>query len=124
MSGVAAAAAPLALPKRRRPIVVLLRRAWRLPRTKVGVLLMLLLVGTALIGPFFAPHDPAAFANIPYGKPGGSTPLGTDALGRDVLSRFLWGGRSILGLSTAATAIGLVLRSEERRVGKECRAVE
>ena len=107
MSGVAAAAAPLALPKRRRPIVVLLRRAWRLPRTKVGV--MLLLVGTALIGPFFAPHDPAAFANIPYGKPGGSTPLGTDALGRDVLSRFLWGGRSILGLSTAATAIGLVL---------------
>jgi len=109
MSGVAAAAAPLALPKRRRPIVVLLRRAWRLPRTKVGVLLMLLLVGTALIGPFFAPHDPAAFANIPYGKPGGSTPLGTDALGRDVLSRFLWGGRSILGLSTAATAIGLVL---------------
>ena len=48
MSGVAAAAAPLALPKRRRPIVVLLRRAWRLPRTKVGVLLMLLLVVTWL----------------------------------------------------------------------------
>ena len=109
MSGVAAAASPMALPKRRRPIVVLLLRAWRLPRTKVGVVLVFLLVATALIGPFFAPHDPAAFANIPYGKPGGSTPLGTDALGRDVLSRFLWGGRSILGLSTAATAIGLVL---------------
>jgi peptide/nickel transport system permease protein len=31
------------------------------------------------------------------------------ALGRDVLSRFLWGGRSILGLAIAATAIGLVL---------------
>jgi peptide/nickel transport system permease protein len=109
MSGVAAAASPVALPKRRRPIVVLLRRAWRLPRTKVGVVLVSLLVATALIGPFFAPHDPAAFADIPYAKPGGSVPLGADALGRDVLSRFLWGGRSILGLSAAATAIGLVL---------------
>jgi peptide/nickel transport system permease protein len=109
MSGVAAAATPLAVPKRRRPIVVLLRRAWRLPRTKVGVVLVSLLVATALIGPFFAPHDPAAFADVPYAKPGGSVPLGADALGRDVLSRFLWGGRSILGLSAAATAIGLVL---------------
>jgi peptide/nickel transport system permease protein len=109
MSGVAAAAAPVALPKRRRPIVVLLRRAWRLPRTKVGVVLVLLLAGTAVFGPFFAPHDPAAFAGVPYAKPGAGIPLGTDALGRDVLSRFLWGGRSILGLSAAATAIGLVL---------------
>lgn len=110
MSGVTAAAAPpIATPKRHRPIVVLLRRAWRLPRTRIGVTLVLLLVGTALIGPLFAPHDPAAFAGIPYGKPSGSTLLGTDNLGRDVLSRFLWGGRSILGLSAAATAIGLVL---------------
>ena len=109
MSGVAAAAAPVALPKRQRPTVVLLRRAWRLPRTKVGVLLVLLLVGTAVFGPFFAPHDPTAFAGAPYAKPGSGIPLGTDALGRDVLSRFLWGGRSILGLSAAATAIGLVL---------------
>ena len=109
MSGVAAAASAMAVPKRRRPIVVLLLRAWRLPRTKVGVLLVLLLVGTAVFGPFFAPHDPAAFSGAPYAKPGAGTALGTDALGRDVLSRFLWGGRSILGLSAAATAIGLVL---------------
>jgi peptide/nickel transport system permease protein len=105
----AAAAAPLAAPKRRRPIVVLLRRAWRLPRTKAGVILVLLLVGTAVIGPFFAPYDPTAFAGIPYGHPSGSTLLGTDYLGHDVLSNFLWGGRSILGLSAAATVIGLVL---------------
>src|SRR5207247_3534875 len=46
---------------------------------------------------------------VPYSKPGGAASLGTDNLGRDVLSRFLWGGRSILGLSLAATAIGLAL---------------
>lgn len=110
MSGAAAAAAPAAAaPKPQRPLVVLLRRAWRLPRTKVGVALALLLLGTALIGPFFAPHDPAAFAGAPYAHPSSSALLGTDNLGRGVLSRFLWGGRSILGLSAAATAIGLVL---------------
>ena len=105
---VAAATAPTSVPARRRPLVVLLRRAWRQPRTKVGLVVVVLLVGTALLGPLFAPHDPAAFAGAPYAQPGAGTALGTDGLGRDVLSRFLWGGRSILGLAAAATALGLV----------------
>jgi peptide/nickel transport system permease protein len=112
VSGSTAVAAPIARPRsrwRRRPIVLLMRRAWRLGRTKFGVTLVLLLLGTAVIGPFFAPHDPAAFAGAPYAHPSSSTLLGTDSLGRDILSRFLWGGRSILGLSAAATAIGLAL---------------
>jgi peptide/nickel transport system permease protein len=110
MSGIAAsAAAPLAPPRRQRPIVVLLRRAWRLPRTKFGALLVFLVVGTALIGPYFAPYSPSAFAGVDNTGPNSANLLGTDLLGRDVLSRFLWGGRSILGLSIAATAIGLVL---------------
>ena len=110
MSGAAAAAVPVAAPaKRQRPFMVLLRRAWRLPRTKVGVGLLLLLAAVAIFGPFFAPHDPAAFVDVPYSKPSSTALLGTDTLGRDVLSRFLWGGRSILGMSIAATAIGLVL---------------
>jgi peptide/nickel transport system permease protein len=46
---------------------------------------------------------------VPFAHPSGAVPLGTDNLGRDVLSRFLWGGRSILGLSLLATALGLVL---------------
>jgi peptide/nickel transport system permease protein len=105
----AAPAVPTAPARRRRPLVLLLRRAWRLARTKFGALLVVLLAGVALIGPFFAPHQPAAFAGAPFAKPSSSALLGTDNLGRDVLSRFLWGGRSILGLSAAATVIGLVL---------------
>ena len=109
MSGAAAAAVPVAVaPRRQRPIVVLFRRAWRQGRTKVGVGLLLFLVAVAVFGPFFAPHDPAAFVGAPYSKPSSNALLGTDTLGRDVLSRFLWGGRSILGMSLAATAIGLV----------------
>jgi peptide/nickel transport system permease protein len=92
-----------------RPLTLLLRRSLRQRRTQIGVTLVLLLVGTAVIGPLFAPHAPAAFAGAPYAHPSSGALLGTDNLGRDVLSRFLWGGRSILGLSAAATAIGLLL---------------
>jgi peptide/nickel transport system permease protein len=106
---VAPVVAPATSRRRQRPLVLLVRRAWRLGRTRIGVTLVVVLAGTAVLGPFFAPHEPAAFAGIPYAHPSGDTLLGADSLGRDVLSRFLWGGRSVLGLSLAATAIGLVL---------------
>ena len=96
-------------PTLQRPLVLLLRRSWRVGRTKLGVALVLLLVATALIGPLFAPYTPSEFAGAPFAKPSSHTLLGTDNLGRDVLSRFLWGGRSVLGLSILATALGLAL---------------
>jgi peptide/nickel transport system permease protein len=106
-------ASPLAEPLEallvQRPLVLLLRRSWRLGRTKIGVVLVVLLVLLALVGPYVTPHSPTDFVASPYAKPGGDAALGADYLGRDVLSRFLAGGRSILGLSAAATAIGLAL---------------
>ena len=96
-------------PTLQRPLVLLVRRAWRIGRTKVGVALALLLVATALIGPFFAPYSPSEFAGPPFAKPSAHALLGTDTLGRDVLSRFLWGGRSVLALSVLATGLGLLL---------------
>lgn len=106
---VVAPLAPVTAPPIGRPGVILLRRAWGQARTKIGLLLVVLLVGVALLGPFFAPHAPSAFAAIPFAHPSSAVPLGADNLGRDVLSRFLWGGRSILGLSVLATALGLAL---------------
>jgi peptide/nickel transport system permease protein len=103
------AAPALVAPTQRRPVVLLLRRAWWQTRTKVGVVLVLVLVGIAVIGPFVAPHSPTEFVGAPYAQPSSTALLGTDSLGRDVFSRFLWGGRSVLGLALAATALGLVL---------------
>jgi peptide/nickel transport system permease protein len=106
---IVAPAAPITAPTVGRPVVILLRRALRQTRTKIGLALVGLLVAVALIGPFFAPHSPTEFVAIPYAHASSALPLGADNLGRDVLSRFLWGGRSVLGLSLLATVLGLAL---------------
>ena len=62
-----------------------------------------------MFGPFFAPHSPTDFAGPPSPLPTRLPTFGTDHLGQDVLSRFLWGGREILVMAALATALGLVL---------------
>jgi peptide/nickel transport system permease protein len=106
---VAAPGPAVGLPKQHRPWVVLLLGAWHQGRTKIGLALVVLLVGCALIGPLFAPYTPTEFVGTPFEKPSADALLGTDNLGRDVLSRFLWGGRSILALAALSTLIGVGL---------------
>jgi peptide/nickel transport system permease protein len=57
----------------------------------------------AIVGPFVMPHSPIDPAAAPYGSPGGGHLLGTDNLGRDVLSRVLDGGWRLLAESAGAT---------------------
>jgi peptide/nickel transport system permease protein len=74
----------------------------------VGVVLggTVLLIG--VFGPFFAPHSPAALVGAPFSLPSARFPLGTDVLGRDVVSRVLCGGRTVIALAGAATVLGYV----------------
>jgi peptide/nickel transport system permease protein len=97
-----------AAPLQRRPFTVLAARAWGQTRTKVGVAILLVLLGVIFLGPLLAPASTTDFVAAPYAEPSDAARLGADTLGRDVLSRFLSGGMLILGLSVAATAIGLV----------------
>jgi len=85
-----------------------LRRASTLARTQLGLAIVVAIVAIALLGPLFAPHSPTSFVAPPFAPPSGVAALGADYLGRDVLSRFLWGGRSVLALSLLATVFGLV----------------
>ncbi|MEM1074175.1 MAG: ABC transporter permease subunit [Pseudomonadota bacterium] len=74
---------------------------------------VVLLIGTflflAVLGPSFAPHDPTAI-DIPnrLSAPSAEWPLGTDALGRDILSRLLYGARWSLGLAFVVSVLGFV----------------
>ncbi|MEV6864790.1 ABC transporter permease [Streptosporangium subroseum] len=85
-------------------------RAWRLPSVKLslGILAAVLLV--AVFGGWLAPYDPIAQnPRLRLLGPSGEHLLGTDYLGRDVLSRLLAGaGLSIAG-AVEAVAVGLIL---------------
>jgi peptide/nickel transport system permease protein len=87
----------------------LLRRSLRLWRTRIGALLVGLLVLLAIVGPYIAPYGPNTPVGTPNSLPGGKAVLGTDYLGQDVLSRLLYGGRSILIMAVIATAAGLIV---------------
>jgi ABC-type dipeptide/oligopeptide/nickel transport system permease subunit len=76
---------------------------------RVGLVAALLVLAVIVVGPLLAPHDPAAIVGIPLQRPGEGFALGTDGLGRDVLSRLLWGGRSIVALALLATSLAYVV---------------
>lgn len=60
----------------------------------------------AAVGPFLAPHDPAqTLSNESFSFPPEAAFLGTDYLGRDLLTRLLHGGRLTLFLSLATTVL-------------------
>ena len=87
----------------------LIRQAMKLRRTQIGVTLSLLLIAVALIGPFVAPFGSTEYVDMPNTLSVPGTLLGTDYFGQDVLSRFLFGGRTILILAVIATTIGITL---------------
>ena len=86
----------------------LLRRSLKLWRTRIGVALVGLIVLLAIIGPYVAPYGPSTPVGAPNSNPSSTAVLGTDYLGQDVLSRVLYGGRSILVMAVLATALALV----------------
>lgn len=76
---------------------------------KIGAFIVLGVIALALIGPLFAPNPFDMFVDAPNAPRTPQALLGTDYLGRDVLSRFLFGGRSIIGLSFISTVLGVGL---------------
>lgn len=95
--------------KMRRISPGLLHRLWTSSRVRFGLSLMLTILAVAVLGPWAAPHGPTEMLASPFEPPSQALLLGTDSLGRDVLSRFLHGGTSLVWMSLAATAIGIGL---------------
>jgi hypothetical protein len=87
-----------------------LRRALRLTSARIALGVVLLIAVLAVFGGALAPHDPLAQdTSAVLRGPSGGHWLGTDYLGRDVLSRLMAGtGRSVVG-ALEAVGIGLVL---------------
>jgi ABC-type dipeptide/oligopeptide/nickel transport system permease subunit len=71
----------------------------------VGLVLLAITVFIAIFGGFFAPYSPTETVGIPGAPPGPGHPLGLDFIGRDVLSRVLFAGRSTLTLAVLAVVL-------------------
>ena len=84
-------------------------RALRTGRTRIGLALTVPVLLIVILGPLVAPHTPIEPVVAPYASPSGDALLGGDAIGRDVLSRALWGGWSVVWMCFAATALGFVV---------------
>ena len=91
-------------------------RRFRRDRLAVGALVtILLLVGVALAAPWLAPYDPAEQFFDGLTLEGAPLPpsarfwLGTDLLGRDLLSRLIFGARTSLMIGVAANAAAVTL---------------
>lgn len=75
----------------------------------IGLLLCISVVVLAAIGPFITSQSPLDFIDAPLMPPSADEWLGSDVLGRDVLSRVLWGGYRILGGGAIATIGGVLV---------------
>jgi peptide/nickel transport system permease protein len=79
------------------------------PRLTVGLLLFIPIVLVVFFGPYVSPMDPLeSHVTDKFAGPGGKYILGTDHLGRDLLSRVMIGGRSSLLLGFGATGLALL----------------
>ncbi len=87
------------------------------PVLPVGLVLLAILVGVALLGPVLAPYGPTQRVvpsgqtcvpqvDCPSSPPSPSYPLGVDFYGEDVFSRVLWGGEFLLAALGIALGVG------------------
>lgn len=75
-----------------------------------GCLVVLALFAVSLLAPWIAPYDPNAIdLTQVLAGPSAAHPFGTDQLGRDVLSRMIWGARISLKVGFVATGIAIVI---------------
>jgi peptide/nickel transport system permease protein len=86
------------------------RRLRRRPEAMFGLAVVLLFVVLALAAPWLAPHDPIATSWSAIRKgPSAAHWFGTDEIGRDVLSRVIWGTRASLMAGVVSVSISLLL---------------
>jgi peptide/nickel transport system permease protein len=94
-------------PQRPRRRATGIGRLWASNQVRWGVILLLAMTVLIIIGPFLAPHNPAMSVGKPYATVSAEALLGTDNLGRDVLSRVLAGGVYLVWMAPLAAILSV-----------------
>ncbi|MGH2587361.1 MAG: ABC transporter permease [Dehalococcoidia bacterium] len=100
---------PLIKARSSRRTLDFLRRFSRNRGAVGGAVLLLVIIALAILAPMIAPYDPLATDAVPRQAPSRAHLMGTDELGRDELSRVLWGGRISLWIGLVPVAIATVV---------------
>jgi peptide/nickel transport system permease protein len=109
MSELAPTTAPSLAPKRLAGLRTLLRDVMSRPSGAIGLSLVVLHVFIALTSPLYVPYDFKTMNSmLMLMPPSAEHWLGTDHLGRDVLTRVLLGGREALLVTGVATPVAVV----------------
>jgi peptide/nickel transport system permease protein len=96
-----------AAPRRATWVGLLLDFARRHTLGALGAVVIVIMIVTALLAGVIAPHDPFETSFLEQLKPPGAGHLlGTDAFGRDVLSRLMYGSRTALKIGFGAAVVG------------------
>ncbi len=89
------------------PLRVRLRRAFRHRSLLIGVVLLLAIVVVVVVGPWLTSASPTTqYASATFRVPSVGHWFGTDAFGRDVLARVLYGGRQTVVASVLVVVLG------------------
>lgn len=86
-----------------------LRAFLRNPSAIVGAVILVAWIVVAVGAPVLAPHDPNQINMVGRVAPSWDFPMGTDRLGRDMLSRVMYGARISLLMGVVSVAIGLTI---------------
>ena len=92
------------------PLIETIARVIRIPQAALGLIIIILTVLSALLAPIIAPLEPEAM-DFDYLLSGLSSEhlLGTDQLGRDTLSRLIYGARIALLVSVGSIGLGVLI---------------
>ena len=109
--GSYSAADEVTLVKARRSV---LQNIWRTLKTApptawFGMVVITLYLIVALFAPLLAPHGQAQVFPMAYAPWSEEFRLGTDALGRDVFSRLIYGARNTIGIAVATTLLAFLI---------------
>jgi peptide/nickel transport system permease protein len=88
------------------------RNAWRMLRANplgtLGLVLLLIIAVAAVAAPIVAPYSPQNSHFVLLQKPSSAHPFGTDRLGRDILSRVIYGARVSMAVGFGSVVLGLL----------------
>lgn len=92
-----------------RPSYEAMRVFARNPSALAGVLLLAVILAVTIFGPMIMQADPFEIAGAPMTPPGADAMLGTDYLGRDVLTGMVYGGRATLLVGVVAAVLSMAI---------------